>query len=147
MNTDFTTFLTRGIDTIISELQQYPNEAAVWKLDGEIKNTAGNLALHLTGSLNHFIGAVMAGNGYVRNREAEFSETNVSRDKIIAGLVNTKEMIQNFISGQTPEFYTAIFPLPTFGDNRTNHYVLLQMVAHLNYHLGQINYHRRLIGV
>lgn len=146
MQTEFITFLSRGIETIISELQQYPDEDAVWKIEGEIKNSAGTLALHLNGSLNHFIGAVMAQNGYVRNRDAEFADRNIAREKIIGMLQKTKTMCSEFLEKQNADFFTAVFPLPTFGDNRSNHYVLLQMIAHLNYHLGQINYHRRLIG-
>ncbi|HET8963143.1 MAG TPA: DUF1572 family protein [Chitinophagales bacterium] len=146
MNSDFTTILSQGIDKIISELNQYENEMDIWEIDGEIKNSAGNLAIHLSGSINYFIGAVMAKNGYVRNRDAEFSEKNISREKMISELNTTKTMMEEFISQQDADFYNAIFPLQTFGENRSNHYALMIMAVHLNYHLGQINYHRRLIG-
>lgn len=146
MNSDFSTILSQGIDNIISELNQYENEADIWEIDGEIKNSAGNLAIHLSGSISYFIGAVMAKNGYVRNREAEFSEKNISREKMISELNSTKKMMEAFISKQDADFYNAIFPLQTFGENRSNHFALMIMAVHLNYHLGQINYHRRLIG-
>lgn len=145
MQNDFTIFISRGIEAIITELQQYKNEEDVWKVSGEIKNSGGNLALHINGSISHFVGAVMAGNGYIRNRDAEFTDRNIPREKIIAALNSTKAMCTEFIHRQSPEFFTAIFPLTTFGDNRSNHYVLMQMVTHLQYHLGQINYHRRLM--
>lgn len=145
MQNDFITFISRGIEAVIAELQQYKTDTDVWLVAGEIKNSAGTLALHLNGSLNHFIGAVMANNGYVRNREAEFADRNIPREKIIASLNNTKTICAEFISKQHPAFFEATFPFTTFGDNRSNHYVLLQMVAHLQYHLGQINYHRRLV--
>lgn len=146
MNSDFTTILSQGIDKIISELNQYENETDIWKIDGDIKNSAGNLALHLTGSINYFIGAVMSDNGFVRNRDAEFSDKNISREQMISELIKSKTMMEEFISKQDTDFYTAIFPLQTFGENRSNHYALMIMAVHLNYHLGQINYHRRLIG-
>ncbi|MBK7108535.1 MAG: DUF1572 family protein [Chitinophagales bacterium] len=146
MNSDFTTILGNGINSIITELQQYENETDIWNIEGEIKNSAGNLAFHLTGSINYFIGAVMANNGYVRNRDAEFSDKNISREKMISELNTTKTMMEEFISKQDVDFYNAIFPLQTFGENRSNHYALMIIAVHLNYHLGQINYHRRLIG-
>lgn len=146
MNSDFITMVSQGIDNIISELKQYSDEADLWKVEGKINNSAGNLALHLTGSLNYFIGNVMSGNGYVRNREAEFSDKHIPRQTMMRNLEETKAMIADFLSQCDAEFYTAIFPLSIFGDNRSNHYVLTIMIAHLNYHLGQINYHRRLIA-
>lgn len=111
MNSDFITMVSQGIDNIISELKQYSDEADLWKVEGKINNSAGNLALHLTGSLNYFIGNVMSGNGYVRNREAEFSDKHIPRETMMRNLEETKSMIAAFLSQCDAEFYTAIFPL------------------------------------
>lgn len=52
--------LSRDLLNLKEELSLYNNEAQLWKVSEGIGNSAGNLALHLVGNLNHFIGATLA---------------------------------------------------------------------------------------
>jgi hypothetical protein len=110
-----------------------------------VKNSCGNLALHITGGLNHFVGATLAGTGYIRNRDLEFSQKDVARKDIVAGLEELIPLINKTLGSFTPEKMEADFPLVFDGMKRTNGYVLTQLMLHLDYHLGQINYLRRML--
>ena len=67
----------RDLDKLKTEITSFKDEKKIWEISGDIKNSAGNLCLHLCGNLQHFIGAVLGNSGYVRNRDAEFSRKNV----------------------------------------------------------------------
>ncbi len=133
----------RDLDKAIEEISLFENETDLWKIGGDIKNSAGNLALHMAGNLLHFIGAQLGGSGYVRNREFEFAGKDVSRDLLIAGLQEAKKIIDQVLPGMTKE------QLELMGENpfgMTNEKFLLHLYSHFSYHLGQINYHRRLLS-
>ena len=67
----------RDLEKLKTEISSYKDEKKIWVISGEVKNSAGNLCLHLCGNLQHFIGAVLGNSGYVRNRDAEFTRKNV----------------------------------------------------------------------
>ncbi|HCX22935.1 MAG TPA: DinB superfamily protein, partial [Cytophagales bacterium] len=77
MNTELAELFTRDLNRLIKELEQYPNEEQLWVVTEGINNSAGTLTLHLIGNLNHFFGAILGNTGYIRNREAEFSDRNI----------------------------------------------------------------------
>ena len=139
------TLMHRDLGRLKNELESYNDEANLWKLDGDLSNTAGNLALHLVGNLNHFIGAQLGNTGYVRDRPAEFADTNVPRSEIIAGIDAAAEMIGEALGGMLPEDMGKEYPLEIFGKKHRTGDFLMHLYGHLNYHLGQINYHRRLL--
>src|SRR5262245_5351521 len=59
----------------IRQVAEPVDETALWAKPVEPGNSIGHLILHLTGNLNHFVGAQLGGSGYVRDREREFTET------------------------------------------------------------------------
>ena len=83
----------RDLDRLKQEIENYSSDDLLWQIEKEISNSAGTLALHLIGNLNHFIGAVLGETGYIRNREAEFSDRNVSRSKISTDIDAVKQVI------------------------------------------------------
>jgi Protein of unknown function (DUF1572) len=102
--------------------------------------------LHLIGGLNFFFGTTLAHTGYVRNRPLEFSQRDVPRKELIAGLEALIPLISKTLNALTPEKMDTEFSI-LFDDAKNSHtYVLTQLLAHLNYHLGQINYPRRAMG-
>ena len=127
------------------EISLYKNENALWTLDKEIANCGGNLCLHLVGNLNSYIGGVYGNTGYVRQRDLEFTMKNVPREELIQKvdetLVNVKKGLDNISTSQLREEY----PLLVFREKTTVEYFLIHLSAHLAYHLGQLNYHRRLL--
>jgi len=135
----------RDLEKIKTELQSYENTANIWKLDKTILNSAGNLALHLVGNLNHYIGATLGNTGYIRQRDLEFSEKNSSITEISNKIDETKLMIKNTLSNLTDADLEKEYRRNPFEDYMTTEYFLLHLKSHLAYHLGQINYHRRLL--
>ena len=142
-----TELFERDLNKLKEEINLYSDESKMWVLKGEIKNSAGNLALHLLGNLNHFIGAVLGNNGYVRKRNAEFSDKNVPRTEIISNIDKTIGVIKSTLSKISDEDLKKDYPVKVLKDKVTmkTEFFLIHLMGHLNYHLGQINYHRRLI--
>ena len=136
--------LIRDLDKLADDLKQYPSEESLWQVDGLIKNSAGNLCLHLCGSLQHFIGTVLGKTSYIRNREAEFATRNVPREKLLAEIAQTKKALEATLATLTEAQLKSNYPVDVLGKPMTTLYFLLHLAAHLGYHLGQLNYHRRL---
>lgn len=127
------------------EIESYTDEDSIWKIKDGISNTAGNLSLHLSGNLKHFIGATLGHTGYVRNRDAEFSLRDIPRHALIADIDHTAEVIIETLENMHDDDFFKTFPLEKHGEKVTTHFMLLHLLAHLGYHIGQINYHRRMI--
>ena len=136
--------LIRDLDKLADDLKQYPSEESLWQVDGLIKNSGGNLCLHLCGNLQHFIGTVLGKTSYIRNREAEFATRNVPREKLLAEIAQTKKALEATLPTLTEAQLKSNYPVDVLGKPMTTLYFLLHLAAHLGYHLGQLNYHRRL---
>ncbi len=127
------------------EISAYRDETNLWLLQGDISNTAGNLCLHLCGNLQHFIGAVLGNTGYVRNRDDEFNLKNVPRKELLAEIERTATAVEQTLEALSPQILTESYPIEVFSKPMTTGYFLVHLATHLGYHLGQINYHRRLL--
>ncbi len=147
MTADLIGLFQRDLEKLCAELEQYPDEATLWTVVGDIKNSAGNLALHVVGNLNHFIGVKLGNSGYLRNREAEFARKDIPRTKILEQLKNTKTMIGRVLLSLDDAALEAPYPEEPLGYKVTTGYFLLHLYGHLNWHLGQVNYHRRLTAL
>ena len=136
----------RDLDRLSTQVESYPTDADLWITRPGITNSAGNLTLHLCGNLRHFIGGTLGLTGYLRDREREFSATGLTRedllDEISAAKSDTTVTLEYFAAERLEETY----PLEVLGraDMRVS-FFLLHLLGHLNYHLGQIDYHRRLL--
>ncbi len=89
---------SRDVENAKKEVLLYSNESDLWKRAQGINNSAGNLALHIIGNLNHFIGAQLGNSGFIRNRHAEFDLENIERDIIIHELELSQQMIENVLA-------------------------------------------------
>ncbi|WP_185144312.1 DinB family protein [Chryseobacterium sp. KLBC 52] len=137
----------RDLNKLKTEIEAYQSEENLWKIDKNISNSAGNLTLHLVGNINHFIGAQLGNTGYVRHRELEFSSKDVPRAELIEKVEATIAMIDSVLLKLSEEDLKKEYPLVVFESKMTTDYFLIHLVAHLDYHLGQINYHRRLLDI
>jgi uncharacterized damage-inducible protein DinB len=136
----------RDLTKLKEELNLYSFEQDLWKTDAMIANSAGNLALHLVGNLNHFVGAVVGKTGYVRQREMEFTLKNIPRKKIIEDIDAVIIMLPQVLSSITDEVMSTDFPVKKHDETVTYEQMLVHLYGHLAYHLGQVNYHRRLLS-
>jgi hypothetical protein len=135
----------RDLEKLIAELEAYPNETDLWRVAGEIKNPAGNIVLHLIGNLNLFIGVKLAGSQFVRDREAEFMVKDVPRAELLQKLRQTIAMLEQILPALEAATLEAKYPLEVLGYPMSTQYFLIHLYGHLNWHLGQVNYHRRMI--
>src|SRR6476620_4786348 len=93
----------RDLNKLKSEIELYASDADIWTTAGDIPNSGGNLCLHLCGNLRHFIGFVLGGSGYVRDRDLEFSDTNVSRDELYLRIDATLEEVKAGLAKLSPD--------------------------------------------
>jgi hypothetical protein len=138
--------LNRDLQKLKTEIDLYPSDELLWKIEGEIKNSGGNLCLHLCGNLQHFIGAVLGNSGYVRNRDNEFAAKGLNKEELLTEIENTTKAVNNALKSINPSILIAEYPGQVLGYSMTTSYFLIHLTAHLEYHLGQINYHRRIIS-
>lgn len=143
--TELISFFERDLKRLIIEIESYKNEQNIWRIEKNISNSAGNLVLHLIGNLNTFIGKEIGHTNYVRNRELEFSLKDVPRSELIENINNTLQIVKNSLLTLTEEDLKRDYPILKFEEITSTEYLLVHLTTHLTYHLGQINYHRRLI--
>lgn len=140
-----TQLFERDLARLRSEIEQYETEDGIWRVSEGITNSAGNLTLHLVGNLKHFIGAVLGGSGYVRDRDAEFSSSSVGRGILVTQIDTTLDVVKDTLAKLKQEDLDNNYPIEVFGHPMTTEFFLIHLHSHLNWHLGQINYHRRLL--
>ncbi|MBC7778207.1 MAG: DUF1572 family protein [Phycisphaerae bacterium] len=138
-------FFERELLKLKEEIGLYVEESAIWEIRPGISNSAGNLCLHLIGNLNHFVGSVLGNTGYVRQRDDEFALKNIPRAELLLSIDQTILMLKNILQEIQEADFDKIYPQEKHGKVVTTRYMLLHLLTHLNYHLGQVNYHRRLI--
>ena len=135
----------RDLNKLKEEIKLYSNESNLWIVDKDVLNSGGNLCLHLVGNLNHFIGAEIGKTDYIRQRDLEFSLKNVSRTELIQQIDDVMLVIETVLQTLTEEDLQKEYSRRVFEDTMTVEYFLVHLSMHLGYHLGQINYHRRLL--
>ncbi|PKV75111.1 DinB family protein [Pontibacter ramchanderi] len=145
MTTELRTLFERELDRLTEEIRAFEQEESLWKTEGQISNTAGNLCLHLVGNLNTYIGAILGQSGYIRNREAEFNLRNLPRKELLEQIADVKEIVSHTLGSIVPEQLQETYPQEVLGFDTTVGYFLIHLYGHLNYHLGQINYLRRML--
>jgi hypothetical protein len=138
-------FFENDLNKLATEISLFNDEKSMWETKEGINNSAGNLALHLIGNLNHFIGKTLGNTDYVRNRDEEFSLKNVPKDQLISGINDLKETIKNTLPKLSQEDLRKDFPIKIRNEVFSTENMLIYLLSHLNYHLGQINYLRRMI--
>jgi uncharacterized damage-inducible protein DinB len=144
--THIKTLMLRDLEMVRNETEQYPTDESLWITVPGTMNSGGNLALHLTGNLRHFIGETLGKTGYVRNREAEFQTKDLTKEQIISLIESCIEEVSATLGQLSDHDLEADFPVEIKGVERNSGFVLLHLLTHLNYHLGQINYHRRMVS-
>jgi len=135
----------RDLNKLKEEIKLYSNESNLWIVDKDVLNSGGNLCLHLVGNLNHFIGAEIGKTNYIRQRDLEFSLKNVPRTELIQQIDDVILVIETVLHTLTNEDLQKEYSRRVFEDTMTVEYFLVHLSMHLGDHLGQINYHRRLL--
>jgi hypothetical protein len=138
-------FLIRELEGFQRELELFPDDESVWKTVPGVTNSAGNLALHLAGNLQYYVGAVLGGTHYIRNREDEFSRRSGTRNQLVLEIQATMRTVRAVVPSLPPDTFGRVFPEKVFGrDLRTDRF-LLHLCTHAAYHLAQAGYLRRIV--
>lgn len=138
--------IIRELGSLRQEIEAYPSDEALWAVVPGIANSGGTLALHLAGNLQHFIGAILGGSAYVRNREAEFSTRGLPRAKVVALVDESITAIQQTFRSLGPADLASEYPEPVAKMRLNTGDFLTHLAVHLGYHLGQVDYHRRIVA-
>lgn len=136
---------TRDLKRLRKEVESYNHESNLWRVEKEIANSAGNLCLHLIGNLNTYIGKEIGKTDYIRNRELEFSLKNIPKAELLKKIDETIFIVSSSLDKLTQEELQQEYPIVVFDKATSTEYLLIHLTTHLTYHLGQINYHRRLL--
>lgn len=145
MKTIIKSLLIKNLSQLKVEVESYPKNSDLWLTSGKITNSGGNLTLHLMGNLNHFIGAMLGNTGYIRHRENEFNQKDIPIEDLVISINETIEMVALTLDQLEEEKLETVYPSDVFGEKIKTGDFLFHLATHLSYHLGQINYHRRMI--
>lgn len=140
------TLLLRDLAAFTKELEAFPDEPGLWATRPGVSNAAGNLALHVAGNLQFFVGSLLGGTGYVRDREGEFGRRSGSRGDLLRELDLARQVVETVLPRLTEEDLAREFPFTMEGKRFRTDVFLLRLGVHLAYHLGQANYLRRLLS-
>lgn len=138
--------LIRDLEGLSCQVEAYPDDRLLWKLAPGISNSGGTLVLHVTGNLRHYVGAVLGGTGYVRDRDAEFSSRGIPRAVLLEGIEAARRSVHETLTGLEPEQLAVRYPERVGGQSLRVGDFLVHLATHSGYHLGQVDYHRRLIA-
>jgi hypothetical protein len=139
------TIITRELRAIRREIEAYPDDASLWRALPGTPNTGGTLALHVAGNIQHFFGAILGRDGYVRNREAEFARRDVPRTELLHGIDAAIASVERTLRGLADAELARPYPEPIAKRAVATHVFLVHLATHLAYHLGQLDYHRRAV--
>jgi hypothetical protein len=137
--------ISRELKTLERELNAYHTEEQLWALPAGLPNSGGTLALHAAGNLRHFVGAVLGGSSYVRDREAEFNRRDVSRAELIDGLREAERAVRETLTTMDPARFADPYPQPVANRRVDTGEFLTHLAVHLAYHAGQLDFHRRIV--
>ncbi len=137
--------LDRDLQALAREVAAYPDERALWETPPGITNSAGTLALHLAGNVRHYLGAQLGGTGYVRDRPAEFASRNVPRRTILAQIDEARAAVRAAAARTGADREEQDFPEVVGGVRVATGEYLIHLVSHFTFHLGQVDYHRRVV--
>jgi hypothetical protein len=139
------TLFTRELEKLRKEIASYNDEKKIWVIDKNIANSAGNLCLHLVGNLNTYIGGELGKTGYIRNRQLEFSTKDIPKDELLKNIDETIGVVEKTLDTLTDKQLMDEYPSRVLAEKTSTQFLLIHLIAHLDYHLGQVNYHRRLL--
>ena len=137
--------MCRELRAVERELNAYQTEEQVWLVPDGLPNSGGTLALHIAGNLRHFVGAVLGGDSYVRDRDAEFAKRGVPRADLIGALRSAEKAVRETVTGLDPAKFSEPYPLPVLNRRLTTGDFMLHLATHLAYHTGQVDFHRRVV--
>jgi len=142
---DVREIILRDLDSLHEEMASVPDHL-LWKVVPGVFNSAGTLSHHICGNLRHFIGAKLAHDDYVRNREDEFGNRTMTKTQLLDEIRFTIGAVDTALANFNAERLNDPMPdPPEQHKGRTIAFFLVQLCCHLSRHRGQLNYIRRIL--
>jgi hypothetical protein len=135
--------MQRELETFAREIELFPDDVTLWKTLPGVTNSAGNLGRHVCGNLKHFVGAVLGGTGYLRQRDLEFAAREGAREAVAAELRETRGIVAATLARVPASVLEAPYPEAVAGVVPRCDRFLIHLATHLAFHLGQAGYLRR----
>jgi uncharacterized damage-inducible protein DinB len=137
--------ISQNLHNLQKEIEAFKEDAELRQTLPGVSNSAGNLCLHICGNLQHFVGTILGKTGYERNREAEFSSNSMTQETLLREIQTTQVVMQEVIPFLSELEWEKEYPIQVFQEPMRTGYFLMHLSMHLSYHLGQINYLRRIM--
>lgn len=117
------------------------SEEAFWRRPYPYGNSVGHLMLHLIGNLSFYVGAQVAGTGYVRDRDREFTDDRrAPKNEVLQRLREATEMVVATLNAQTPDSWSAHYEAEGFASVEDRFTMFLRCASHVQQHYGQMIY-------
>jgi hypothetical protein len=139
------TLMSRELASYSRELDLFRDERLIWATAPGVSNSAGNLALHVAGNLQYYVGTTLGNTGYVRDRNFEFSARGLSRETLHAELATASRVVTTVLEDFPESGIQEIYPDVLGGVRLPTGLFLQQLSSHLAFHLGQVGYLRRVL--
>ena len=115
------------------------SEEQLWRRPFDPGNSIGHLLLHMTGNLNYYIGAQIAGSGYTRDREREFTESDrKDKGEVLAAFDRAIALAVETIRRQGAEDWLRAYSAEREPEARERFHIFLRCAGHAYHHVGQI---------
>jgi hypothetical protein len=137
--------IVRDLETLLDEICAYPDEKDLWACPPGVANSTGTLALHMAGNLRHYIGAQLGGIAFVRDRDAEFADRGASREDLKQKIMGAIDAVDGTLRRLDDHTLEGEYPLEVGGVRLPTGLFLIHLATHLAFHLGQVDYHRRIV--
>lgn len=144
VNEEFVRYLRHLASRVERAVHCLPREKT-WDKPFLFGNSVGHLVLHLTGNLNHYVGSIIAGTDYVRDRPQEFSDPHHEpAEVILARFQASVELTVKTIRAQEAD--GLMTPVSVQMPVETRFGLFLLCIAHMNNHIGQMSYLVQALG-
>jgi hypothetical protein len=142
---DIALAMVRELEGLKREIALFPDDESPWQTVPGVTNSAANLALHVAGNLQYYVGGLLGSTGYVRNRELEFGRRSGTRAEIASEIDAAIRVVRDVLPGLSAETFDAPLPEAVMGLPFRTGMFLLHLSGHAAFHLGQAGYLRRVI--
>lgn len=134
----------RDLTRLRQQMDAFPDTASLWATGPGVTNAAGTLVLHLEGNLREYVGRHLGRIDYLRDRPAEFAARDLPQAELSARAQGLVVTVPPVIARLSDAELSATYPEMVLGVPLSSRQFLMHLSGHLNYHLGQIDYLRRL---
>jgi len=135
----------RDLSRLTQQIEAFPNDGALWQTLPGATNSTGNLALHIEGNLREYVGRQLGKLPYTRERPREFTLNGIGREELRSRIAELVLSIPRIIEDLSPEEMATEYPEAVLGTPVSTQQFLIHLYGHLNWHLGQVDYLRRII--